>query len=141
MFLLELAENQSTERQQTWLWESCDILSQGYPRTFRATDKRIFRESSKCITGYQIKDLLRVPPGLFFNKTVCSILKNWWQSARELREPTWGAKGCLKFMIHSLSSISQKSYWLLLTHLLHLTRNRSTGKYSYKEICGRENTS
>lgn len=28
----------------------------------------------------------------FFNEIVCSLLKNWWQSARELREPTWG--GC-----------------------------------------------
>lgn len=76
-FLLELAEKQSTERQQTWLWEYCDILSQGYPYTFRATDKCIFLQSSKCITGYQIKDLL------FFYDIVCSLVKNWWQSDRE----------------------------------------------------------
>lgn len=75
-FLLEPAENQSTERQQTWLWESCDILSQGYSRTFRAIDKCIFLQSSKCIAGYQIKDLLRVPLGLFFYETVCSVPKH-----------------------------------------------------------------
>lgn len=72
MFLLELAEKQSTERQQTWLWEYCDILSQGYPFTFRATDKCIFLEISKCITRYQIKDLLRMPLGFFLMK-LCAL--------------------------------------------------------------------
>lgn len=108
MFLLEFEENQSTERWQTWLWESCDILSRGYPCTFRDTENCIFLESSECITGYQIKDLLGVPLGLFFSlcapysKTGSSLTENW--------EPMWGVKECPKFMIHSLSSISQKSY-------------------------------
>lgn len=52
------------------------ILSQGYSRTFRAIDKCIFLQSSKCITGYQMKDLLRVPLGLFFYETVCSVPKH-----------------------------------------------------------------
>lgn len=47
MFLLELTDNQSTERQQTQLWESSDILPQYYPCTFRAADKHIFLEISK----------------------------------------------------------------------------------------------
>lgn len=37
------------------------------------------------------------------------MLKNQWESDRELREPMWDAKERPKFMIHSLSSISQKS--------------------------------
>lgn len=109
------------------LWQSCDILSQGYPCTFRATENCIFLENFKCIIGYQMKDLLRVPLE-FFYEIVCFVLKNWRQSARELREPMWGAKECPKFMIHSLSSISQKGCGLLLTQFLHLTRNRSIGK-------------
>lgn len=77
MFLLELEENQSTERQQTIFGNLVIFFPRATLVLSEPQKKAFFLESSKCITGYQIKDLLRVPLGLFFYETVCSILESW----------------------------------------------------------------